>query len=161
MPLAPVLIGSAIALMLMLLAALFGARQLTDRERRAKDLPRADAEYFEGQDVRRLIGSVVMFLIAAGMLYGLWMNPRAGRAEFRTWGLIWLGVSVLVCFLIVLAMFDWLAIRVYARRHRQILLDERLRILESERRRLGLANREIPRTAENSDGRDAGDPSSG
>ena len=47
---------------------------------------------------------------------------------------VWLGVFLLIFALLGLAMIDWLALRVFARRHRNQILRQRIEILQEENR---------------------------
>lgn len=142
MPESPALLpGLMIVGVLVLLAVGFGVRQWLDRHRRAADLPEADARYFARQDARRLGGSTLMLLIAAGMVGGLTIDPRDDPATGRLWGLIWLVVTTLVVALLVLGLADWLDLRTYASRQRRTLHAERMAVIEAERRRLDAAAR--------------------
>lgn len=137
MPESPGLVpGLIIVGVLVVLAVVFGVRQWLDRRGRDSALSEADARYFARQDARRLAGSSLMLLIAAGMTAGLALNPRADRATGQLWGLIWLGVGVLVIVLLLIGMIDWLELRTYADRHRRALDAERRATIEAERRRL-------------------------
>jgi hypothetical protein len=129
-------LGYTLVATLVSLALGFGVWQWLERHRRAPDLPDADRHHFARQDARRLSGSMLMLAIAFGMALGLGLNPRAGRADARLFGIVWLSVFVLLCVLLALAMFDWIATRRYASRHRRALLRERVNALQSERQRL-------------------------
>jgi uncharacterized membrane protein len=139
-----VTVGSVIAASLVVLALGFGYRIWVERSRRDPALPVQDRTFFERQDRRRLAGSVLMLAIASSMGLGLALSPPTTRAEARTWGIAWLAASLFVCVLLVLAMVDWLAIRVYANRHRRALFRERLDALHAESQRLGMRNGEEP-----------------
>jgi membrane protein implicated in regulation of membrane protease activity len=120
---------------LVAIAAYFAVRQWRERRGRPTKLDAADARHFARQDWRRGLGSAVMTLIAIGLVVGTRLDPRAGRLERRLFLAVWLGVIALLSLLLVLAMLDWLAIRDYARRHRDALADERYAALVEERRK--------------------------
>ena len=128
-------LGSILAAAVAVIAAGFAFWQWRERRNRASDLSAADLVHYARQDARRFLGSTVMLLIAAGMVFGLRINPR-NRLEGRLFGVVWIGVLALVCVLFALALLDWIAIRAYAGRHRRALIDERLAVIEAERRRL-------------------------
>lgn len=132
----PQVFGFLLSATLVLLAIAFAYRQWLARRDRDMDLSAADHAYFSHQDVRRLVGSVTMLVMAVGMSLGLVIQPRASRADFRVWALLWIGVLVLACFLLILALVDWYAIRLYAGRHRRALVAERLEAIRAERQRL-------------------------
>lgn len=128
--------GLMIVAVLVVLSVGFGVRQWLDRRRREMELNEADARYFARQDARRLGGSTLMLLIAAGMVAGLTVDPRVDPQSGRLWGFLWLAVTLLVIGLLVLGMADWLDLRTYAARQRRTLHAERLAVIEAERRRL-------------------------
>ncbi|MBX6312806.1 MAG: hypothetical protein IRY99_07810 [Isosphaeraceae bacterium] len=128
-------VGPILAVVVLAVAAYFAVRQEIDRRRREADLSEADALHFARQDVRRFLGSVVMLLIAAGMVAGTLFDPRASRAAGRLFLAIWAGMGVLLCLLFWLAVHDWLSIRAYARRHRRALAEERAAALAEQQRR--------------------------
>jgi hypothetical protein len=118
-----------------LIAGFLGVRQFFDRRSREPDLSEADARHFVRQDVRRALGVGVMLLLAVGLVIGSRLEPRiAGRTNPR-FVQVWLGVFFLIFVLLILAMLDWIATRVYARRHRREIFDERIEILRDEFRR--------------------------
>ena len=65
---------------------------------------------------------------------------------------IWLGVFVLIFVLLSLAMIDWIALRLFARRHRDQILRERIEILREEAR----LKKATPRAGQRSRRRAAG-----
>jgi hypothetical protein len=110
----------------------------SDRRQREPELSAADTFHFARQDRRRGLVVVILLLLAVGISVGSRIDPKlVGR---RTFALIWLSVSVLLLFLLVLAMFDWLATRIYARRHLRALAKERVEILRDELRRRAYRN---------------------
>jgi hypothetical protein len=128
-------VGLAIAAVLLLLALGFAALQWRERRQRATDLTADDSAYFARKDARRLAGSLVMGLIAVGMAVGLaGLDPTAGRDQRRAWAAVWLGVMVLVMFLLTLALWDWVALKRYAARHRRALDVERRAVVDEARR---------------------------
>jgi hypothetical protein len=111
-----------------------------ERRGRAVDGPE-DLKHFVNQDLRRLAGVIVMYLLAVGVYVGSRLPSRvAGRPNLRyvaTWG----GILGLVAVLLALAMLDWSATRRYATRHRKAITEEGLEILRDElRRRAALAS---------------------
>jgi hypothetical protein len=131
---APKFLGLAIAMGLFSLAIAFIVLEWSDRRRRAADLPGAEARYFAVKDVRRLAGSLMMVLIALGMVVGLTLDPRRGRAVRQVWATSWLAVMILVVLLLSLALWDWIALRHYAVRQRVVLDRERRAVVEDARR---------------------------
>jgi hypothetical protein len=126
--------GLALAVGLGLLAAVSALRQWRGRRDRAEDLHPADAAFFHRQDRRRLLAAFVMAAVVAGMVYGLSLNPKANRLQAELFVAVWCGVLVLLLWLVILAVLDWLATRGYARRHRQALIEEARALAEAERR---------------------------
>lgn len=115
---------------LLLAAWLWYERRLRDPE-----LSDEDAAHFARQDVRRGAVAVILLLIAAGLSIGSRVEPRAAGRANQTFVLVWLGVSVLILVLLLLATFDWIATRTYARRHIRALARERSEIIRDEVRR--------------------------
>jgi hypothetical protein len=113
-------------------AALLFGLVWTDRNRRDPELSADDAEHFAKQDARRVVGTVVMLLLSAAIYFGSRIpHMAAGRAN-PLFVQIWLGAFLLIFFLLVLGILDWQAIRLYARRHRQAMVRERIELLKEE-----------------------------
>jgi UDP-N-acetylmuramyl pentapeptide phosphotransferase/UDP-N-acetylglucosamine-1-phosphate transferase len=121
---------------LVLLVALgLSWREWSERRSRGDDLSTEDARHYRYQDSRRLMGIVILVLLAVGLVVGSRVPIRLGpRANPRFLG-IWLGVFALIGLLLFLALVDWVALRVFARRHRGRILRERIEILKEEQRR--------------------------
>jgi hypothetical protein len=125
----------ALAMGVMVVAAALALRQRHERRHREADLSDDDARHFARQDWRRATVGVVMVLLALGVAFGSRLEPRLfGKAN--PWFLaIWLGIFLLLILLLWLAMLDWIATWIYARRHRRAMLRERLQFLRDEQRR--------------------------
>jgi MFS family permease len=128
-------VGLGLAAGLALLALGFAARQLRDRSRRrhGADLDVHDRAYYHAQDRRRLIGSALMILMAAAMVGGLLINPRLDRIAAQWFVALWSGVLAGVLILLALAMADWWALRAFARRHREALVEEARQLARDRR----------------------------
>jgi hypothetical protein len=120
--------------LILLVAGLLGWREWSDRRDRAVDLSVEDARHFGHQDTRRSIGIAVMVLLAVGLSAGSRIPHRLGNKTNPQFVGIWLGVFLLIFVLLSLAMMDWLALRVFAHRHRDKILRERIEILMEENR---------------------------
>lgn len=132
----PTVPGLLLAGLLVALAGWFAAAQLHERRRRPGDLPEPDRRYFRRKDVRRLSGSLLMLAVAGAMAVGLWIDPRDGRTERQLWAASWLVVLGLIVVLLVLALWDWLALGPYARRaFRRLDLERRQAAAELDRLR--------------------------
>ena len=118
-----------------LVAAFLGWREWSDRRDRAVDLSPEDARHFGHRDTRRTLGIVVMVVLAIGLVVGSRVPHKVGDQTNPQFLWIWLGVFLLILFLLSLTMIDWIALRVFARRHRNEILRERLEILQEENRR--------------------------
>jgi hypothetical protein len=119
-----------------IVAVVLGARQWRSRQGRTNDLSAVDARHFRRQDVRRLMNSAIMVVIAIGLVAGTRLNPLHGQLERRAFLLVWLAVTILLCVLLILALVDWVATRSYATRQRRALLGELSTSLATELRRL-------------------------
>ena len=115
-----------------LVAGLLGWREWVDRRDRAEELSPEDARHFGHQDTRRTLGLVVMVVLAVGLVVGSRVPIKVDNRTNPQFLAIWLGIFVLILFLLSLAMIDWLALRVFARRHRNEILRERIEILKEE-----------------------------
>jgi hypothetical protein len=113
-------------------AALLFLLVWNDRGHRHPELPPDDAEHFARQDVRRVVGTVVMLLLSAAIYFGSRIPPRAADRANPLFVQIWLGTFLLIFFLLVLGLLDWQATRLYARRHRQAIVRERIELLKEE-----------------------------
>jgi small-conductance mechanosensitive channel len=139
MPLAPALDASGVASLLMAglvlaAAAFLGWRQWRDVRSRPPALSPRDEGHFARQDLRRLLGTIILVLIAAAMALGAWIPDRVGGRINQTFVNLWAGVALMMVVLLVLALLDWISTRVYARRLRRRLTDEGLSIVEDELR---------------------------
>lgn len=121
--------------LVLLVAALLGWREWVDRRNRPDDLSSEDARHFGHQDRRRMLGIVVMVWLAVGLVVGSRLPHKLGNQTNPQFLGIWFGVFLLIFVLLSLAMLDWLALRVFARRHRSQILRERIEILKDEARR--------------------------
>jgi hypothetical protein len=131
-----------------LIAVLLGWKEWSDRRGRNSDLSPEDARHFGHQDTRRALGIAVLGLLAVGLFVGSRVPPKLGNKTNPQFLGIWLGVFLLILFLLGLAMIDWLAIRVFARRHRNQILRERIELLKPDKR---------PKKIEGSNGNGHGD----
>ncbi len=119
----------------LIVAALLGWREWRDRRDRDPDLSPEDARHYAFQDTRRFLGIVVMVLLAVGLVVGSRLPIRVGGKTNPQFLAIWFGVFLLIFVLLTLAMLDWVALRLFARRHRNQILRERIEILREEKRR--------------------------
>jgi hypothetical protein len=116
----------------LLVTGLLGWKEWSDRRGRNPDPSPEDARHFGHQDSRRLLGIAVMVLLAVGLVVGSRISPKIENRANPQFLTIWLGVFLLILFLLSLAMIDWLALRLFARRHRNEMLRERIEILREE-----------------------------
>jgi hypothetical protein len=130
-PAATVMLVSAIGVT----AAVLALRQRYERRHRDPKLSDADGRHFARQDFRRAVVGVVMVLLAVGIAIGSRLeHKRAGQAN--PWFLaVWLTVFTLILVLLWLALLDWIATWIYARRHRRQIARERIQFLRDQRRR--------------------------
>jgi UDP-N-acetylmuramyl pentapeptide phosphotransferase/UDP-N-acetylglucosamine-1-phosphate transferase len=120
--------------LVVLVAAGLAWREWSDRLDRSDDLSPEDARHFEHQDARRMLGLVVLVLLAVGLVVGSRVPHKVGGQTNTQFLLIWLGIFLLIFLLLTLAMIDWVALRIFARRHRNQILRERIEILKEEAR---------------------------
>jgi hypothetical protein len=114
-------------------AALLAFLLWRDRSRRGKDLDDADVAHFAQQDLRRAAGVIVMLLLSAGIYFGSRIPPQLAPGRANPWFVqLWLAVFLLIFFLLGLGILDWMATHLYARRHRQAILRERMELLRDE-----------------------------
>jgi hypothetical protein len=118
-----------------LIAAFLGLRQWYEWRARDTDLTEYDRGYFFRQDVRRGLGVAVMLILAAGLYFGSRIPPTAGGRANMTFVRVWLAISGLIIVMLGLAMLDWIATRLYARRQHRDLASERRKILRDTFRR--------------------------
>ncbi len=117
-----------------LVALFLGWREWADRRDRNPDLSPEDARHFGHQDVRRALGIVVMVILAIGLSVGSRIPHKLANKSNPTFLGIWLGIFLLILFLLTLALIDWIALRIFARRHRDQILRERVELLKPDRR---------------------------
>ncbi len=114
---------------IMMIAFFLGLRQWYEFRARDSNLSEVDRRYFSRQDVRRGLGVAVMLSLSLAIWVGSRVEPLiAGRANLSFLE-VWLVVVVLILILLTLALFDWLATRIYARRIRRTLARERVELL--------------------------------
>jgi len=128
-------VGLGLAAAVAVAAVTLARKQWGDRKQREPGLPDVDARHFRRQDVRRLVGAAVMLALAVGIVVGARLEPGVPGRPSQLFIRVWLVVSLLVFLLLALALFDWLATRIYAHRHRQIIARERIDMLRDELRR--------------------------
>jgi hypothetical protein len=121
-----------------LLVTLFLALwQWFDRRSRDPDPDEEDRDFFDRQDRRRYVGVALMVALALAIpAHSVFFSVLPSHSMLRSspwsgliFAVIWLVVCVLVVFLLVLAFFDLLATRGYARRHRRALQHERSKLM--------------------------------
>ena len=121
--------GALMSCGITLIALFLGLRQWYESRARGPNLSDLDRGYFSRQDLRRWLGVVIMLVLALGIWIGAKTEPKiAGKANVA-FVRVWLAVIVLILVLLALALFDWLATRVYARRLRRSLARERVELL--------------------------------
>ena len=119
------LISSGIALV----ALFLGLRQWYESRARESDLSAIDRGHFVRQDIRRGLGVAVMLFLALGLYLGSRIPFRVADRPNATFVEVWLAIVALLVMLLVLALFDWVATRLYARRQRRSMARERHRLL--------------------------------
>jgi UDP-N-acetylmuramyl pentapeptide phosphotransferase/UDP-N-acetylglucosamine-1-phosphate transferase len=119
----------------LLVAVLLGWREWVDRRDRALELSPEDSRHFGHQDKRRTLGIFVLVALAVGLVVGSRIPHKLGNQTNPEFLGIWFGVFLLISLLLFLAMIDWFALRIFARRHRSQILRERIEILKEEARR--------------------------
>jgi uncharacterized membrane protein len=120
---------------ILVVAALLGWREWADRRDRPLDLSPEDARHYGHQDRRRVLGLVVLVALAVGLVVGSRIPHKLGNHTNPQFLGIWFGVFLLISVLLFLAMVDWLALRVFAHRHRSRIIRERNEILAEEARK--------------------------
>lgn len=119
----------------LVVAALLGWREWSDRLARPADPSPEDARHFHHQDSRRTIGLVILSLLAVSLVVGSRLPPKIEGRASTPFLIVWLAVFLLIALLLALALIDWLALRIFARRHRSRILRERIETLRDEARR--------------------------
>ncbi len=106
--------------------------QWADRRGRGEDLSDEDRSHFTRQDWRRGVVALLMAIVAVGVYVGSTLPSLANGRPNLTFVAIWLGIFILILVLVVLALFDWLATQRYARRHRDAIVREGMRVFHDE-----------------------------
>ena len=128
--------GKTLASAIFLTAIALAIVQLLARRRRPNGLSRAESQYFNDQDARRLIISTILAITAAGIWRGSVFDRHAARAVKAAWAYNWLAVGLLLIALLVLAFYDWWALGRYARGQQQALIETGRAEAEAIRERL-------------------------
>ena len=113
-------------------AAFLGWRQWRDVRSRPPGLSPRDESHFARQDLRRLLGTIVLGLIAVALFLGGWVPDRVNGRANQKFIYLWAGIALMMVVLLILALLDWISTRLYVRRQRRRLTDEGLSILEAE-----------------------------
>jgi hypothetical protein len=116
-----------LALGIVLIAMFLGLRQWYERRARDNDLSAADHAHFAWQDARRYFGVAVLMAIAAIVAVTTRLAPNVEGKANPAFAELWLIVLALIVVLLGLALLDWLATRVYFRRHRREMIRESFR----------------------------------
>lgn len=135
-----------LALGVFLIALFLGLRQWYERRARNLDLSAADYAHFARQDARRNLGVAVLLAIAAIVVVTTRLSPKVEGKANPAFAELWLIVLALIVVLLALALLDWLATRVYFRRHRREMIRESFRGIGQG------ARRSTPENGENSQG---------
>ena len=123
--------GLAIAAGVLALTMIFAWKQWGEWRDREADLSHDDTRYYRHKNIRRALGISILGWIGIGMIVGSLLDPKTEKLTFL-W--VWLGVGVLVLLSILLAFLDWFANFSFAARHRRLLIEERLKLIEEEYR---------------------------
>lgn len=110
-------------------------REYRDRSRREPSPDPQENRYYRFRDLRRGIGVVVMLVVAAGIVYGSRIPPGLHSGPNPAFIVTWLAITLLILGLVILALIDWLALRLHAVRVRRALSRERVEIISDEIRR--------------------------
>jgi uncharacterized membrane protein YedE/YeeE len=124
----------ALAGLVLLAAAFLAWRQWRDARSRPSDLPPLDRNHFARQDLRRVIGTIVLGFLGVAIAFGGQMPHMVNGQANTKFVQLWAGVAFLIAVLLMLAMLDWVSTRLYFKRHRQKLTNEGLSIVEAELR---------------------------
>jgi hypothetical protein len=119
-----------------IIAVFLGLRQWYEWRARERDLSDVDRGYFFRQDVRRGLGVAVILILAGGLYIGSRIPPKVAGHANLTFVEIWLAIIGLIVVLLILALIDWLSTRLYARRQRRSMAQERMRILRDALRKV-------------------------
>jgi hypothetical protein len=109
-------------------------RQWSERRCREPDLSPPDRLHFSRQDWRRGIGIVVLLLLAYGVRVGSLLEPVIAGGANPQFLMAWMVVLELIFVALGLALWDWLATRKYAARHRQSMARSRMAIFRKPTR---------------------------
>jgi drug/metabolite transporter superfamily protein YnfA len=127
-------ISLALAGLVLVAAAFLAWRQWRDVRTRPADLPPLDRNHFARQDLRRVVGTIVLALLGVAIAFGGQMPHMINGQANTKFIQLWAGVAFLIAALLMLAMLDWISTRLYFKRHRQRLTNEGLSIVEAELR---------------------------
>jgi hypothetical protein len=114
----------ALAIGVTLIAMFLGLRQWYERKARATDLSEADRAHFTRQDWRRGLGVGIMCILALILPLGSRLEPKVRGKANVLFLAVWMIVLVLLVALLLLAMLDWVATRLYASRQRKSMFRE-------------------------------------
>jgi hypothetical protein len=127
-------ISLVLAALVMAAAAFLGWWQWRDVRTRSDELSPLDRNHFFRQDIRRLVGTIVLALLSVAIGFGGRMPHRVNGVANTKFVYLWAGVIFLIAALLILALLDWISTQLYLRRHRLKLTQEGLSIVEAELR---------------------------
>ncbi|MDX2035978.1 MAG: hypothetical protein SFX72_04955 [Isosphaeraceae bacterium] len=99
---------------------------LRDRRARADETPSNEVRHFAGQDARRFAVCLILAVLSVALVWGSRVPAFVAGRPNPFFVQLWSAVIGLIAVLMVLAFFDWVATRFYARRRRLELLEEGL-----------------------------------
>jgi hypothetical protein len=110
---------------IVLIAVFLGARQYYEWRAREPNLPDPDRRYYQRQDLRRALGTAVMLVLAGGLYIGSRIPPKVGERANLFFVQVWLAIGGLIILMLGMALLDWVATRLYARRQVRRLASEK------------------------------------
>lgn len=115
-------------------ATLLGLGEYRDRRGRAADLGVEDRRHYRLRDRRRALGIAILVALAAGLVIGSRLPSRVNGRANPQFLATWLAIFLLILGLLTLALIDWVALRLFARRHRDRIHRERVELLRDRGR---------------------------
>src|SRR5690242_10730703 len=117
-------VSLALAIGVAVVAAGLALRQRHERRQREPEPSVADARHYARQDIRRALVGAVMVVLALCIAVGSRLAPKQGGRANAWFVATWLAVFIQLLMLLWLAMLDWVATWLYARRHRRAIARE-------------------------------------
>lgn len=125
----------ALTLIIVAIALILGWFERLERASRPEPSSDEDRDHYNRRDHRRSTGLTLLCLVGLGIFVGSRIPIHRDGTSNLAFVMLWLTIFSMIFALLALALKDWRELRLFARRHRQMIIRERWKIVEDEARR--------------------------